>query len=116
MDQIVQQSRETMAQGSASFRAATRLFDRPLREDVWALYAWCRYCDDEIDGQELGHGFQPMTRDERLARLQRLRVLTRKAMVGYLDQLAWETEVWVADSPSHMIHLNGERFLGPYPS
>jgi phytoene synthase len=70
MDQIVQQSRETMAQGSASFRAATRLFDRPLREDVWALYAWCRYCDDEIDGQELGHGFQPMTRDERLARLQ----------------------------------------------
>ena len=64
MDQIVQQSRETMAQGSASFRAATRLFDRPLREDVWALYAWCRYCDDEIDGQELGHGFQPMTREE----------------------------------------------------
>lgn len=82
MDQIVQQSRETMAQGSASFRAATRLFDRPLREDVWALYAWCRYCDDEIDGQELGHGFQPMTREERLARLQRLRVLTRKAMAG----------------------------------
>lgn len=40
--------------------------------------------------------------------------LTRKAMLGYLDQIAWETEVWVADSPSHMIHFNGERFLGPY--
>ncbi len=27
--------------------------------------------------------------------------------------LAWETEVWLADTPDHMIHLNGDRFLGP---
>ena len=40
--------------------------------------------------------------------------LTRKAMIGYLDEIAWETEVWVAESPGHMIHFNGERFLGPY--
>lgn len=40
--------------------------------------------------------------------------LNRKAMVGWIDQIAWETEVWVADSPSHMIHFNGERFLGPF--
>ena len=33
-----------------------------------------------------------------------------------LGQIAWETEVWVADAPSHLIHFNGERFLGPYPS
>jgi hypothetical protein len=26
----------------------------------------------------------------------------------------WETEVWVAGSPTHLIHFNGERFLGPY--
>jgi BsuBI/PstI restriction endonuclease domain len=26
----------------------------------------------------------------------------------------WETEVWIADAPSHLIHFNGERFLGPY--
>jgi hypothetical protein len=32
----------------------------------------------------------------------------------YLDKISWETEVWVADSPTHMIHFNGERFLGPY--
>ncbi len=38
----------------------------------------------------------------------------RKTMVRYLPDLAWETEVWVADDPSHMIHFNGERFLGPY--
>ncbi|WP_260272523.1 BsuBI/PstI family type II restriction endonuclease [Propionibacterium freudenreichii] len=28
---------------------------------------------------------------------------------------AWETEAWVADNPSHMIHFNGSKFLGPYP-
>lgn len=41
--------------------------------------------------------------------------LTRKAMINYLDEISWETEVWVADSPTHMIHFNGKRFLGPYP-
>jgi len=39
---------------------------------------------------------------------------TRRAMARYLAQIAWETEVWVADTPSHLIHFNGERFLGPY--
>ena len=40
--------------------------------------------------------------------------LSRTAMVKYLNDISWETEVWVADNPSHMIHFNGERFLGPY--
>ena len=40
--------------------------------------------------------------------------LDRKAMVAYLPTISWETEVWVAEAPSHMIHFNGERFLGPY--
>jgi len=31
----------------------------------------------------------------------------------FSDQLAWETEVWIADMPEHMIHLNGDKFLGP---
>jgi hypothetical protein len=39
---------------------------------------------------------------------------TRKVFLKYLDSIAWETEVWVADAPSHMIHFNGSRFLGPY--
>lgn len=40
-----------------------------------------------------------------------------RAMMGrYLGEIAWETEVWVADAPSHLIHFNGERFLGPYSS
>ena len=38
----------------------------------------------------------------------------RTVMARYLADIAWETEVWVADAPSHLIHFNGERFLGPY--
>lgn len=38
----------------------------------------------------------------------------RKVMMRYLGEIAWETEVWVADAPEHLIHFNGERFLGPY--
>ncbi len=39
--------------------------------------------------------------------------LERATMVKYLGDILWETEVWVADAPSHMIHFNGER-SGPY--
>ncbi|WP_040098928.1 BsuBI/PstI family type II restriction endonuclease, partial [Aeromonas australiensis] len=38
----------------------------------------------------------------------------RTFMGRYLGEIAWETEVWVADAPSHLIHFNGVRFLGPY--
>ncbi|MCK6472402.1 MAG: restriction endonuclease [Planctomycetes bacterium] len=38
----------------------------------------------------------------------------RTVMSRYLGDIAWETEVWVADAPSHLIHFNGVRFLGPY--
>ena len=40
--------------------------------------------------------------------------LDRASMREYLPEIAWETEVWVADAPDHLIHFNGERFLGPY--
>src|SRR3972149_1396688 len=40
--------------------------------------------------------------------------LTRKTMLKYLDDISWETEVWIAETSSHLIHFNGERFLGPY--
>lgn len=39
---------------------------------------------------------------------------SRSVMTRYLGEIAWETEVWVADVPTHLIHFNGERFLGPY--
>jgi hypothetical protein len=39
---------------------------------------------------------------------------TRALMARYVGEIAWETEVWVAEAPSHLIHFNGDRFLGPY--
>ncbi|MBB1368985.1 Eco57I restriction-modification methylase domain-containing protein [Pseudoalteromonas sp. SR44-5] len=38
----------------------------------------------------------------------------RKIMGKYLGDISWETEVWVAEAPTHMIHFNGDRFLGPH--
>jgi hypothetical protein len=40
---------------------------------------------------------------------------TRRAMQSFLSQIAWESEVWIAEDPAHMIHFNGDKFLGPYP-
>jgi hypothetical protein len=39
---------------------------------------------------------------------------TRAIMARYLREISWGTEVWVVEAPSHLIHFNGERFLGPY--
>jgi adenine-specific DNA-methyltransferase len=38
----------------------------------------------------------------------------RGVMGKYLGVISWETEVWTADAPTHLIHFNGERFLGPH--
>ena len=40
--------------------------------------------------------------------------LKRSEMSSYLSVISWETEVWVAEAPTHLIHFNGVRFLGPY--
>ena len=31
----------------------------------------------------------------------------------FASDLAWDSEVWIADTPNHLIHFNGDRFLGP---
>jgi type II restriction enzyme len=38
----------------------------------------------------------------------------RETMKTYLADILWETEVWIAESPAHHIHFDGERLLGPY--
>lgn len=40
---------------------------------------------------------------------------SRRSMQSFLTQVSWETEVWIGEDPDHIIHFNGERFLGPYP-
>jgi hypothetical protein len=40
---------------------------------------------------------------------------TRRVMQSFVSQISWESEVWIAETPDHLIHFDGERFLGPYP-
>ncbi|MBT8206653.1 MAG: phytoene/squalene synthase family protein [Acidimicrobiia bacterium] len=82
MDPVAQSSREAIRKGSKSFAAAARLFDPETRGNVYKLYAWCRYCDDVIDGQELGFARaepQTSTLEERLTHI---RDLTERALAG----------------------------------
>jgi hypothetical protein len=52
---------------------------------------------------------------ETTAGLVFLTAFQSKAVMGrYLPDIDWETEVWVAETPSHLIHFDGEKFLGPY--
>lgn len=39
---------------------------------------------------------------------------SRQLMARFLTEIAWETEVWCSDHPSHLIHFNGDRFMGPH--
>ncbi|MEO1658986.1 MAG: phytoene/squalene synthase family protein [Pseudomonadota bacterium] len=53
---IAQQSADAIAKGSKSFALASLLFRPHMRRHAHMLYAWCRHCDDVIDGQNLGFG------------------------------------------------------------
>ena len=69
-----------IGKGSKSFAAASRLFDRTTRERVWLLYAWCRRCDDLIDGQDLGGALGDQSAVA--LRLADVRELTALALTG----------------------------------
>ena len=55
-DALVAAARVSIAKGSKSFAAASTLFAPAVRERAWLLYAWCRRCDDIVDGQDHGQG------------------------------------------------------------
>lgn len=82
MDAIIEQSRVMTEKGSKSFAAAARLLPAGVRDQAYMLYAWCRHCDDVIDGQELG--FAKIEADETSPeeRLRTLRVETARAIRG----------------------------------
>ena len=80
-DAVSEASRQSIEAGSKSFAAAARLFDADTRDSARLFYAWCRHCDDVIDGQAggLGRVEQAGTPAERLVLLERR---TRDAMTG----------------------------------
>ena len=81
-DEVVEFSETAMRQGSKSFAAAARLFDKRTRHDCVMLYAWCRHCDDVIDGQTLGQDQQANFRAGQMGRLTQLRQQTADALEG----------------------------------
>lgn len=54
-----------------------------------------------------------MTKDCKLGKIYVTAFLDMKTFKRFTEQLAWETEVWLSEMPDHMIHLNGDKFMGP---
>ena len=73
---------ETIKVGSKSFAAAAKLFDPQTRRSVLMLYAWCRHCDDVVDGQELGSSTVAPSRHDAARELAILREQTTRAYAG----------------------------------
>jgi len=81
---LMQHATQTIEVGSKSFAAAAKLFDAETRRGVLMLYAWCRHCDDVVDGQELGFvpaASAPAPHDA-ARELALLRDQTRRAYAG----------------------------------
>ena len=81
-DRVIDHATQAINVGSKSFAAAARLFDERTRQSAVMLYAWCRHCDDVIDGQVLGHGQLDGDRSSGESRLATLVELTERAYAG----------------------------------
>ena len=79
---LMEHATHTIEVGSKSFAAAARLFDPATRRSVLMLYAWCRHCDDVVDGQELGFNLPNHARHDPAAELAMLEAQTRRAYTG----------------------------------
>lgn len=77
---LVEAARVSIARGSKSFAAASTLFAPDVRERAWLLYAWCRACDDLVDGQD--HGGERVAVTDAQARVARVRALSVAALAG----------------------------------
>jgi 15-cis-phytoene synthase len=79
---LMDHATRTIEVGSKSFAAAARLFDPATRRSVLMLYAWCRHCDDVVDGQELGFNIEGAAPHDAAGALAVLDAQTRRAYQG----------------------------------
>ena len=79
MDSVAAHGNASIKKGSKSFALASRVLPPALRDDAAMLYAWCRYCDDVIDGQEMGHG---QIEDYKIGQGERLEMLREKTLAA----------------------------------
>ena len=81
-DAITEHARGVIERGSLSFTLAARVLDPVARASGYQLYAWCRHCDDIIDGQTFGHDMQvPSTADQQRL-LAGMKATTERALRG----------------------------------
>lgn len=57
---------------------------------------------------------QKLTKDCKADLVYVTAFLNRPKFRQFMTDIAWETEVWIADNPDHLVHFNGDKFLGPY--
>lgn len=81
-DPVVEHCRAMIRDGSKSFFGAARIFGARTRESAFLLYAWCRHCDDQVDGETLGFRLAPGEPYPRRRRLERLFEETRRSLRG----------------------------------
>jgi 15-cis-phytoene synthase len=106
LSDVVNHSKMTIERGSKSFARAAALMPADVRDSVYMLYAWCRYCDDCIDDQHLG--FAQATVPGGLPIEERVAVLRQRTLAAYSgspDGLEFEALARVADK-----HAIPERF------
>ena len=52
-------------------------------------------------------------KDSKVGRIYVTAFPNKSEFKKHINDIAWETEVWIAENPDHMIHFNGDRFIGP---
>ena len=79
----------------------------------WLLLCEAISSHGPIDGKRHAE-LKTLFKDSRAHLVYVTALPSRSVMAHYLSSIAWETEVWCAEAPTHLIHFNGSRFLGPY--
>ncbi|MXP67987.1 phytoene/squalene synthase family protein [Pantoea sp. Aalb] len=88
---LLQYIEKIIKNGSKSFFIATKLLDSSTRRSTLLLYTWCRYCDDLIDGQNLGIYGTQKSIDDLKARILHLKIETSRAYDGaYMNEPAFK--------------------------
>lgn len=91
-----QRARESIAKGSKSFALASLLFRPRMKRHAHLLYAWCRYCDDVIDGQNLGFGEDSFAGSEGAPDADELKSLWTQTEAAYRGETpkVWQFEAF----------------------
>lgn len=83
-----------------------------LEEKNWLYFIEAVTSVGPMDAKRINE-LKILTKDTKAGKVFITAFLDFKTYKKFSSALAWETEVWIAEMPDHMIHLNGDKFLGP---